>query len=557
MPPFNFDLYPNANEILEDIPPMGTRLPEGAVNESAAFEQFLNENGGRLGVLKSAAQNLIGSQLNKARRISEELKGELKGELKSVVNAIGGPLGYNNPTVAVDSNLAGQRINPEALNWIMQQKYIRPTGTLDAMGGVVNAREYNYRDGHEIDIAFRNPTGFSAPSDIKQRIETLNRKLLDTNYKDDNFDNHIKEKIANLERELELSKGNPLMPQAIRYQLGRVIENAPVDTVFTATPIGGAGGSRARIYKGLSKGALETKPRFKPDYSRMPSEDEFRGASVLHTPADVDSSGVLGNSNTGYRSIDSGYLNQNAGQINTKKISPQEFLTATNKQITWNPAELKDPMLRAAFNLDKESDVSALRADPMSQFLNEGFIDINKPIITKNSPTYRVGRGIVNASKVGITDFIPSREVVSNLYNNQSLDAVKNYATEFIGGIPQALAVGGAIAAAPVLAPIATGLGGAMAMDKAFNAMDEMYKQSTGKTWTQRNKPKDTYSTYAGPTPTIQPRTGTAILGGRPVQVPYGSIAGQKTVGRPWWDKAGSQIEKFANLLNSGSIIGR
>jgi hypothetical protein len=433
----------------------------------------------------------------------------------------------------------------------MQQKYIRPTGKLDAMGGVVKANEYNFRDKeYVIDIAFSNPTGFSSPSDIKQRLETLNKTLLYTKDKDDDFDNRMKERIATLERELELSKGNPLMPQAIRYQLGRVIENAPVDTVFTAAPIGGASGSRARIYKGLSKGALETKPRFKPDYSRMPSEDEFRGASV-------DSRGNLGHSDTGYRSIDSGYLNQNANQINTKKISPQEFLTATNKQITWNPAELKDPMLRAAFNLDKESDVAALRADPMSQFLNEGFIDINKPIITKNSPTYRVGRGIVNASKVGITDFIPSREVVSNLYNNQPLDAVKNYATEFIGGIPQALAVGGAIAAAPALAPIATGLGGAMAMNKAFNAMDEMYKQSTGKTWTQRNKPKDTYSTYAGPTPTIQPRTGTAILGGRPVQVPYGSIAGQKTVGRPWWDKAGSQIEKFANLLNSGSIIGR
>lgn len=433
------------------------------------------------------------------------------------------------------------------MNWIIQQETIRPTGKLDAMGGVVKADEYNYRDkGHVIDIEFRNPTGFSAPSDIKQRIETLNKTLLDTNYKDDDFDNRIKERIANLERELELSKGKPLMPQAIRYQLGRVIESAPVDTVLTAAPVGGAGGSRARIYKGLSKGALETKPRFKPDYSRMPSEDEFRGARL-----------DPGSSDTGYRRIGSGYLNQNVGQINTKKISPQEFLTATNKQITWNPAELKDPMLRAAFNLDKESDVSALRADPMSQFLNEGFIDINKPIITKNSPTYRVGRGIVNAFKVGITDFIPSREVVSNLYNNQPLDAVKNYATEFIGGIPQALAVGGAIAAAPVLAPIATGLGGAMAMNKAFNAMDEMYKQSTGKTWTQRNKPKDTYSTYAGPTPTIQPRTGTAILGGRPVQVPYGSIAGQKTVGRPWWDKAGSQIEKFANLLNSGSVIGR
>jgi hypothetical protein len=74
MPPFPFDLYPNAPEgpsspedfienmdEYEDIPPMGTRLSEGAVDESAAFQQFLNENGGRSGVLKSAAQNLIRS----------------------------------------------------------------------------------------------------------------------------------------------------------------------------------------------------------------------------------------------------------------------------------------------------------------------------------------------------------------------------------------------------------------------------------------------------------------------------------------------------------------
>jgi len=104
--------------------------------------------------------------------------------------------------------------------------------------------------------------------------------------------------------------------------------------------------------------------------------------------------------------------------------------------------------------------------------------------------------------------------------------------------------------------PLAGGVLSGLALGETGKAINRAYKQNTGKDWADRNKPKD-YDLYTGPTPTIQSRTGTAILGGRPVQVPYGSIAGQKTVGRPWWDKAGSQIEKFANLLNSGSVIGR
>lgn len=353
-----------------------------------------------------------------------------------------------------------------------------------------------------------------------------------------------KQVLTSLERDLERSKGNPLMPEAIRYQLGRAIDNAPEGTQLKATPIGGAKGERARVYRMLSKGALETKPFIKPDYSRMPSEDEFTNAREYY--------GGSGSVNS---------LNYNADSIDTTKTGPQEFVTATNKTVAWNPAELKDPMIRAAFNLDKKTDVSSLRADPMGQFLNKGFvdpqgyIDFNKAIITPNSPLYRAGRGIVNASKVGATDFIPSREVVSNLYNNQPLEAVKNYASEFIGGIPQALAVGGAIAAAPALAPVATTVGGSIAIAKAANAVDEAYRQTTGKSWMQRNQPASPNSTYTGPTPRIQPRTGTAILGGKPVQVPYGSVAGQRKVGRPWWDTAGS---KFQSLLNSFSpIIGR
>jgi hypothetical protein len=516
------------------------RRAAGSVTSSVDFQDFLNQNGGAAGVLKSAASDLFNQQLSKLKSIP----GQLKPIAASAVNAIRGPLGYNNPTVAVGSPLAGQTINPEALNWIREQEKIKPIGQLDAMGGVVKAENYGPRNQNIIDIAFRNPVGFAKPSYIENKIKELKRigpKGFAAQFGPGDYG--YKDALASLEDDLNKAKGNPLMPEAIRYQLGRVIDNAPEGTVLQASPIGGAKGERARAYRMLSKGALETADRFKPDYSRVPSETEFRAASL----------------GGGSRSIDN--FNRNADLIKTIKTGPQEFVTAIGKPVTWNPAELKDPMIRAAFNLDKKTDVSALRADPTSQFLNKGFvspqgyIDFNKAIITPNSPLYRTGRGIVNASKVGLTDFIPSREVVSNLYNNQPLEAVRNYATEFIGGVPQALAVGGAVAAAPILAPVATALGGGMAVIKTGNAIDEAYRQATGKSWRERNQPASSYSTYTGPTPTIQPRMGTAILNGKPVAVPYGSVAGERKAGRPWWDTAGS---KFQSLLNSFSpIIGR
>ena len=109
-----------------------------------------------------------------------------------------------------------------------------------------------------------------------------------------------------------------------------------------------------------------------------------------------------------------------------------------------------------------------------------------------------------------------------------------------------------AIASAlPVAGGVLAGLG-AVETGKVLN---RAYRSQTGKDFITRNQPASPNSTYTGPTPTIQPRTGTAILGGKPVQVPYGSVAGQRKIGQPWWDTAGS---KFQDLLNSFSpIIGR
>jgi hypothetical protein len=105
--------------------------------------------------------------------------------------------------------------------------------------------------------------------------------------------------------------------------------------------------------------------------------------------------------------------------------------------------------------------------------------------------------------------------------------------------------------------PIAGGILAGMGAIETGKALNRAYRARTGTDWTTRNQTQQPTIPQSSVTPSIQPRMGTAILGGKPVQVPYGSVAGTKTVGRPWWDQLGSKGEAFANLLNSGSIIGR
>lgn len=118
------------------------------------------------------------------------------------------------------------------------------------------------------------------------------------------------------------------------------------------------------------------------------------------------------------------------------------------------------------------------------------------------------------------------------------------------GYVRPAVAIGSAL---PLAGGVLAGLG-AIETGKALN---RAYRAQTGKDWVTRNRPTNSYSTYAGPTPVVKPRMGQAILNNRMIDVPYGSLAGIKQVGRPWWEQAGTQLQKFADLLNRGSILGR
>jgi hypothetical protein len=104
--------------------------------------------------------------------------------------------------------------------------------------------------------------------------------------------------------------------------------------------------------------------------------------------------------------------------------------------------------------------------------------------------------------------------------------------------------------------PAIGGVLGGIGLAETGKALNRAYRAQTGKDFPTRNQPIQPVP-YTGPTPSIQPRMGKAVLNNRLIDVPYGSVAGTKTVGRPWWDKAGSTFQGLLNRFNAGSIIGR
>ena len=165
--------------------------------------------------------------------------------------------------------------------------------------------------------------------------------------------------------------------------------------------------------------------------------------------------------------------------------------------------------------------------------------------------------GMRSAAGVSALDFIPSKEAVNRFTNEGLQGGAAQMAQDYASGIPMAVAMGAATTLVPAIGTAAAPVIGGAALIRGGEAINQAYLNATGKNFPTRNVVGQQGSVYAGPTPTIKPRTGTAILGGKPIQVPYGSVAGIKTVGRPWWDQVGSRIQKFADVLNRSSVLGR
>lgn len=466
--------------------------------------------------------NVLGVAINKGTNLSDALYKKandfkqqyLSGDL--VPGFISKPLGLKNPLVDVGGIVpGGSQLNPNAIGWLKNQSKLgdpleRPTAY--AMGGKVYTKFNAAEDTPRLNIAFEGLQGYRDPSGLKQEISKT-KNLIDENLKQIGslepgseserwslgFIERNEEKLKDLMNQLNetkaAAKANPLASEAIRYRLGDVLSAIPENTLITAQPIGGARGGRARMYKQMSGGALATTPVVFSNHNRMPSEEEFRLAS--------QGGGMTAEAfNTARDNFES---------IATTKTGPEEFKTWSGKTVNWNPEQLKDPLIRAAFNLGEDVDVSSLRKNPTGVFLNKRPFDPALPVITTRSPQYVTRQALINTGeglKTGAKGLV--------------LDAGINYA---LGASPQQ-----AFATA-ISDPISA---------ESFGGFPTAAIERMG----PRGQFVDTRSNTVLSPQGAYTNTGIAYKGGKPIIVPRGSVAGE-----------GNLITQTQNILqNAGNV---
>jgi hypothetical protein len=247
------------------------------------------------------------------------------------------------------------------------------------------------------------------------------------------------------------------------------------------------------------------------------------------------------------------FFTSNRQQYNAKAITPiYETVADVNDQ----------------FEIQKEigKELTIYRDALRPQAANKLLDKTVKNLIEQSKPIKGLGIGGLAAGSIA-TAMDPA--VIDALsrgdYQQAGTTAALNTAIgSAVGGVTakglQALQAAGYARPAAMVSsalPLAGGLLAGQGLVETGKALNRVYKSRTGKDFPTRNQVPSSYPTYTGPTPTIQPRMGTAILGGKPIQVPYGSVAGTKIVGRPLWDVVGSKFENLLNRFNAGNIVGR
>lgn len=472
----NPDLSPIANEVFSEAKSQGFN-PSGSWR-SASSRDLAEGNNVTQGVnsyfdakQEQLRSNLFGLASNALSKKLEGIKDTANKTFSRVSypKIIADAFALRNPVVEPGGLVAeGSFINPQAVKFLREFKpktsadgvhtdYESPFGTSVSVAG---GKKLGYN------LAFEGPFGYKQSGVIKREItneleqaDTLESKGLN-------------EQATSL-RDAAINKqellNEPLRSPALRYTLGAALENIPVGSTVTADPIGGSTGSRARIYSALTNKALVTDPGVVPNYTAYPTEEEFHAVGEgSQSPANY-SYGELLRRNSATRD-----------RIKSEKLSPTTWLNVRGEEREFNPSALKDEMIRATYNLPNEVDVSHLRNNPLSEFIKTNRIDFTKPVITTESPVYKLRQGIKGAASIGAADLIPSREAVQDFYAGKPLQGFGRMAGDFASGIPAALATGAVVSAAPALAPFAPGIGAGFATIRAANAADEVSRKQTG-----------------------------------------------------------------------------
>lgn len=399
--------------------------------------------------------------LNKLKDIRSSVSNFVEG--LRLPGFIADPLALRSPVVqGTDLVQAGSLVNPQAV------KFIRDFSPSKARSGTnfespfgTTVQVANRPGSPYYDIAFQGPFGYRQSRSIKKEIkEDLDRAALFESRGDLETAGALRDMVMNKQEMLN----EPLRSPSLRYTLAEALQSVPVGATVTASPIGAEKGSRARIYSRMTNDALATFKGLTPNLNQLPTDEEFRAAAQ----------------GEGYQSADLAQINRNRGLIRTERLSPTTWRNVNKEERTFDPATLKDEMIRATYNLPASTDVSQLRDNPLGLFERTNRIDFTRPVITPESPIYKFRKGLKGGIGIGAADFIPTPEAIRDLYSGQPLSALQRTGQNIVQGLPLAAAIGGAVAAAPALAPVAGAAGTGLALNALGAAGNEIVRQQTG-----------------------------------------------------------------------------
>jgi len=376
---------------------------------------------------------------------------------------ISGPLALRNPVVSANSSIQeGSFVNPQGVKFLKEfapkpnsfgTTFTSPFGTNVELSHSPKRSTY--------DVAFQGPFGYRQSGSIKKEIKS---ELAQADWLESQGDPEAAASLRDRAMNMQEMLNEPLRSPALRYTLGEALQSVPVGGTVTAAPIGAQKGARARIYSALTNDALATFKGVTPNPEQLPTDEEFRAAAE----------------GGGLRFSELAPINRNRGRIVTERLSPTTWRNVNQEEKVFDPATLKDPMIRATYNLPESADVSALRENPLGLFEKTNRIDFTKPVITTESPIYKFRKGLKGGIGIGAADFIPSPEAIRDIYAGQPLSALQRTGQNIVQGLPLAAAVGGTVAAAPALAPLAGATGTALALNALGAAGNEIVRQQTG-----------------------------------------------------------------------------
>tara|TARA_R100001086_G_scaffold1071_2_gene637 strand:+ start:3789 stop:5978 length:2190 start_codon:yes stop_codon:yes gene_type:complete len=271
------------------------------------------------------------------------------------------------------------------------------------------------------DLYRNNEKATHSMTPFKDRIDQENRKIRDYRYRI----NYNKDKINTMK--------SPTYQPTLGYMIGTELDKVKPGEYFSQNPIGGPGGQRDKLYSRMSKGVLKAQP---------------------------------------------------FGYAKVQRINPTTWLR-DDVPMEWDPGTLKDPAIRKAFGVPKETDVSIYRDRTMFEqpiYQKGGPLSSGKTAVALGSHEFRLPRALSNATLGGLYESIPSAEVIKATGEEGIGAGIKTYASEIMEGLPYMAGLAGATYVVPALASVAPPVLGGLGVYEAGRSVNELSRQTTGET---------------------------------------------------------------------------